>query len=415
MKILFLSPMVPYPLEQGGNGRTLTVLKSLCQRHEVHLLSFIESDLERAYLSDLRSICANVETVSKTIHLGQTTFLRPLTAVASFFTEDAYSIYKFRSSAMREKVQKAIAELRPDLIHIEHLSMSSYVLKRTAALRVLHEHNAEHLSVQRFSSATSNLLKKVFAMADHYKLKAYEARVCAQMDGIIGVSSEVRDEISLLADVRDRTVIIPSGVNTDYWKPENVPYDSNTITFVGSMCYPPNIHAVLWFVRQVFPLVRQRIPNARFQIVGANPVREIQALGGDKDILVTGYVPDVRPYLISSAVSVFPIFFGGGVKIKVLLSLAMGIPVVSTRMSAEGIEVVDERSVLFAEDPVSFAEKVVGVMTNAHRRAALAREGRILVESSYTEEVMQRSVLDAYHMFCKDCSGPLASRDDAAA
>lgn len=398
--MLFLSNMVPYPLEDGGNALTLPALKALCSQHEVHLLSFIDSDRERAYLPELRKICISVDTVPKIIRMGRIPFMRHFTVLKSLLSRDAYFIYQFRSKAMRRKVREIIASQHFDLIHVDHLCMAPFAEKVPGTLRVLQEHNVEYLSVLRFSNTTKSLLEKTAARIDQRKLKAFETHVCSEMDGVTVLSEVMGEEIHDMTKGEVKIAVVDCGVDETYWKPSEDPYDLNTISFLGNMNYPPNTHGALWFAREVFPIIQQRVPDAKFQIIGSDPPREIRNLcnynGG---VVVTGFVPDVRPFLASSAVSIFPIFYGGGIKIKLLVSLSMGIPAVSTRMGSEGIGVESERSVLFADDPETFAQKVLEVMTDPRLRASMSQEGRHLVEDRYRQEIKHRRILEVYDAF----------------
>ena len=167
------------------------------------------------------------------------------------------------------------------------------------------------------------------------------------------------------------------------------------------MFWPPNVAGVLWFAREVLPLIWARIPRARFVVVGKNPPADIRSLTSDPRIEVTGYVADPLPYLEASDAFVVPLFSGGGMRVKILDAWLWGLPIVSTPIGAEGIDLRDGENILIAGDPRSFADATVRVLTDAALNHRLRTEGRRWVEQTYAWQVVYRRVDAVYAQLLK--------------
>ena len=192
-------------------------------------------------------------------------------------------------------------------------------------------------------------------------------------------------------------VVIPNGVDTTYFvsgeQDDNQP--SNTVLFTGTMNYSPNTEAMLYFVDEIWPLIQERMPAALLQIVGHSPPPEIVKLARLPNVAVLGSVPDVRPYLAAAQVVVAPLRIGGGTRLKILEAMAMARAVVSTSLACEGLDVQHGRHLLVADTPLTFAESVCELLSNASRRAAMGKEGRQLVQESYDWQSLGLRMEDA--------------------
>jgi glycosyltransferase involved in cell wall biosynthesis len=176
--------------------------------------------------------------------------------------------------------------------------------------------------------------------------------------------------------------VIPTGVDTEYFQPSPEPEQPDTTVFTGSMDWMPNEDGVIYFVEKILPLIHRDIPNAAFWAVGRRPPRRVQALASG-NVIVTGAVDDIRPYLGKAAVCVVPLRSGSGTRIKIFEAMAMGKAVVSTTMGAEGLPVRHGENIVLADDPADFARQVVQLLRDQQRRAQLGRAARQLVEENY--------------------------------
>jgi glycosyltransferase involved in cell wall biosynthesis len=221
--------------------------------------------------------------------------------------------------------------------------------------------------------------------------------VCRLADAVIAVSDRDKEAIQAVApDVRIH--VVPNGVDNAFFS-RFIPHESyvtarhvithmSSLAFAGTMDYRPNVDAMLWFYHEILPLIKKDCFNVHLYIVGRSPVKEIMRLAIDPAITVTGYVNDIRPYIAHSRVFVVPIRMGSGTKLKVLQAMAMGVPVVSTSLGAEGIKVTDGENILIADTPAEFAQKVLLLLQDERQRQIISRNARQLVEEYYDWSVV---------------------------
>jgi glycosyltransferase involved in cell wall biosynthesis len=178
------------------------------------------------------------------------------------------------------------------------------------------------------------------------------------------------------------TVVVPNGVDLEHFQPTDRPRDPTSIVFTGSIDYRPNTDAVTYFVREIFPQIIQGHPDATFMVVGMRPPEQVKSLAG-RNVIVTGQVPDVRPYLARASVVIAPLRMGSGTRLKLLGAMAMGAAVVSTTLGCEGLAVRGGEHLLVADQPHLFARDVVRLLNDPGLASELGRQGRALVEREY--------------------------------
>jgi polysaccharide biosynthesis protein PslH len=231
----------------------------------------------------------------------------------------------------------------------------------------------------------------------------YEATMCQAYDAILTVSREDRDALLALYKAEqqpalaDKFTVVPISVDPDLTAPvAHIASGPPTILHVGTMFWPPNVAGVLWFAREVLPLIHQKVPAARFVIVGKNPPPEVQALTADPSIQVTGYVAELGPCLAEADVFIVPLHAGGGMRVKILDAWLWGLPIVSTPIGAEGIEVREGENILLAGDAPSFASAVLQLLADDALNQQLRVSGRSWVKQSYSWQVVYRRVDQVY-------------------
>jgi glycosyltransferase involved in cell wall biosynthesis len=181
--------------------------------------------------------------------------------------------------------------------------------------------------------------------------------------------------------------VVPNGVDLEFYRPGIVPplTDAGThaLVFTGKMDYRPNVDAVLWFADAVLPLILAQAPDTRFYVVGQQPHERLARLAEQPGIMLTGRVPDTRPYIAAAGVYIVPLRIGGGTRLKVLEAMAMGQAIVSTRLGCDGFDFTDSHEVRFADEPAAFAEAVLELFRDRSRAAALGQTARAFVETHY--------------------------------
>lgn len=403
MKILVLAPQWPDPPRQGAAIRNLHILTYLAERHRVTLATF-----EPGFAVDsepLESACHHVVLLPaprrRTI---------PNRLVSLSFSSLPDMAWRLWSDEMSRRVAALVQRERYDAVHVEGIEMAPYgelALDLSPRTRMTYDaHNAEYL-LQRRAFTTDlrqrgHLPRAMYSLVQWWRLRRYEGRIARRSKHVLAVSpADVSALEALSPFLRGRVRLLPNGVDPAYWSrdavtPEVELSGAQSVVFDGTMDFRPNVDAVLWFSNEVWPTVHAERPNARFYIVGRNPVPEVAALADIPGVVVTGAVEDTRTWVAGATVYVVPMRMGGGVRLKVLQAMAMGCAMVSTSMGSEGIDVRPGKDMLMSFSPQGFAQAVLLLLSDSRRRRALGASARELVTSRYAWEHLLPLLDDIY-------------------
>jgi glycosyltransferase involved in cell wall biosynthesis len=319
---------------------------------------------------------------------------------------------------MQRKINQLLAEENFQLIHAQLFRMGQYVIKTEGIAKVLDLCDSLALNLSRRAELDCTP-KRFLVKLEEKRVRRYEVEIMKAFDSGTVVAHFDRDYL-LNQDNSLNLSVVPMGVDLKYFQPLKVNNDSNredvtekqnmTLTvqedfaddrsknllFTGTMNYFPNSDAVIYFCNNVFPLIQKRYPDATFYIVGNHPTEQIRRLADQKGVVVTGYVPDIRPYFEKASVFVAPLRAGSGIQTKNLEAMAMGIPVVTTSIGAMGLEAETDTELLIADTPETFAERVIYLIENPNIRQNLANAGRKRVEASYDWQVLVNRLEQVY-------------------
>jgi len=406
-----LTQTLPYPLDAGPKVRQYHMLRHLARSHQVTLVSFVRSDDAPGAVTHLRGICHAVYLVAMCRSLwrnGRAGMKSLLTGLPMMVTRDEIA-------EMKATLRRLVRETAYDVIHADQLSMAGYgqLAARLSAPHVpqtlLDEHNAFYLLVRRMATTEKRVARRAVMRREARLFATYEAAMCRAYDAVLTVIAEDRDHLLALMppDAREslaaKLSVVPICVDPERVAP--VVHRSSgppTILHVGTMFWPPNVQGVMWFVQEVLPLIRQQVPEARFIIVGKNPPPEVQALASASRIQVTGYVPELTPFLEAADAFIVPLHAGGGMRVKILDAWMWGVPVVSTPLGAEGIEVADGDNILLAEGASAFAAATVRALTDFDLNQRLRENGRVWVEHRYGWQTVYGKVDHVYAQLLGD-------------
>jgi glycosyltransferase involved in cell wall biosynthesis len=255
---------------------------------------------------------------------------------------------------------------------------------------ILFQHNVEAQIWRRHVEYAASPLRRAYFRNQYIRMQRYERQVCRAVKRIIAVSEDdaaaMRSEYGV-SDVQ----AVPTGVDVEYFAPPREAEPGSDLVFVGSMDWMPNVDGIEWFVRQVLPLIRRSRPDCGLTIVGRRPGAGIRKLAaGDSRIRVTGTVPDVRPYLWDACASIVPLRIAGGTRLKIYEAMAAKVPVASTTIGAEGLDVRHGENILIADSPDEFADACLALLADAARRRSLASAAWAMVSSCYSWEAVSR-------------------------
>ncbi len=398
MNILFLSQLLPFPLDAGAKVRSYYTLRWLAAKHQVTLAAFTRSDDPPEAMAHLRSICQAVHTVPVERSMGRDA----LSLIGSVLRGQSFIINRDRSIAMGALLQRLLAQEHFDAVHADQLWMAQFALR--SALRVptaersnvsmgnvsrlvLDEHNACFQIFERLTKGERHPLKRWLWQREAGLLRHYEADVYRQFDHVVTVTASDRYTLESLSH-SDRGVFptfhtIPICIDTAS-VPAVIPQDGGSnVLHLGTMFWPPNVEGMLWFLQEVWPLVRNEIPQATFTIAGKNPPAELAALAAGQNVELTGYVPNSLPWLERASAFVVPLLSGGGMRVKIVEAWRWGLPIVSTTLGAEGIDYRDGENILIADTPADFAVAVMRLLRIPELNRRLRVNGRQWVEERY--------------------------------
>jgi sugar transferase (PEP-CTERM/EpsH1 system associated) len=388
MRLLFLTPQLPYPPRQGTALRNWGLIAHLAGRHEIWLLSFDEHPA--AELPEtLRLACRGVVRLPLPT---RTTVTRLRTLITSGLPDMAWRLW---SPAFARALNEQLRLHRFDILQVEGIELARYALvagRLPLGTRWVYDaHNAEYLLQKRTCLTDARAPWRwhgaLYSLAQWMRLRQFERRVLRAADAVACVSSEDAAALRRLATTA-RLQVVPNGIDVAEYAAfataegrENA--GAPTLVFTGKMDFRPNVDAALWFWRRIWPIVKQAYPAARWLIVGQKPSSRLAALRADPNVIITGEVPDVRPYIAQADVYVAPLRAGGGTRFKLLEAMAMRRAIVTTALGCEGFEVTSGREVLIADRLQEFASAVIELLRSPSRRAALGERAQRFVAANY--------------------------------
>ncbi|MGE5619872.1 MAG: glycosyltransferase [Sphingomonadaceae bacterium] len=400
MRILFLTPQLPFPPHQGTQIRNYHLLRAAAAAHQVDLISFCREGESLAKAQPLLELCGQTKLVPAPPPRGRAARGRGM--LTSLLPDLAH---RLRSEVFAAALRSVAAGNRYDVIHVAGLEMAGYIpTAREAAPRayvVFDDHNAEYRLQARAAAVDAGRMaswpRAAYSLVQSRRLRRYEGWACQQSDAVLAVSESDAAALEMLG-TRLRIQVVPNGVDTDYYRPtSDGQRDPFGLLFTGTMDYRPNVDAMRWFVTDVLPLVTAQQPEARLQIVGRSPdptmTRLASAVG---NVEVTGAVADVRPYFSRNSVFVVPIRMAGGARLKILEALAMGLPIVTTRLGAEGIALAEGKEMLPADSAEEFAAAVVRLLADRELREQMSALGRQAAEDRFGWDRAAPRLLEAY-------------------
>jgi glycosyltransferase involved in cell wall biosynthesis len=399
LRVLFLSQIVPYPPHGGVLQRGYYLLRELGSRASVHLLAFVHPDalptastLEESRRA-LGEFCERVEYFPLWVKSSRAA--RAAALALSAGSPRPFSVIAHRSAAYRKSVSDALQGVPFDVVHVDTIALGQFVGDTGAVPTALTHHNIESTLMERRAQVEKGHVAGWYLRRESAKLREYERVTCPRFDVNIVVSPQ--DEAALLARIPGlRTAVVPNGVAVEYFTPDGM-QETPALIYTGGMNMFANRDAVMYFLEEIWPAIRREVPQVRFFAVGQDPPADLRTIAAeDPQVVVTGYVDDIRPLVRQAAVYVVPLRVGGGTRLKVLDAMAAGKAIVSTSIGCEGIDLRPGEHLEVADTPALFVTKTLSLLRDRSARAALGRAARQLVERRYAWRVIGDRLMEAY-------------------
>lgn len=378
-KLLFITPELPYPAQSGGKLKSLKLLQALSEQYEITLACPLKND-DGEHIEGLQNLdlCVNYlhEKIDVPRSLGS--------LVRSYFQCVPLNVVRTESKVLRNKIDSIIDQY--DVVFLDHYEVFTYLPENFSGLTIYHAHNAYFKIWERYSELPGNPVFRVAAYMEARRVKSYETNVANSVDMVFAAPNDAEElqRAGVCSSKLFNTFHL--GDDQQLNLPDlNYSETEEKLMYVGFLGWEPNAQGLLWFIDQVWPHLINRHPNLRFDVVGKNAdVRLKNKIAGCEGIDLKGYVSDLQEIYRNSRVSVAPLLFGSGMKVKVLDAMARGIPTVTTTVGAEGISIEQGTHLLVADDPEEMAKNVSRLLANQHLWNRLQQSSRQLIRDHYT-------------------------------
>jgi sugar transferase (PEP-CTERM/EpsH1 system associated) len=378
VRILFLSQRVPYPPNRGDKITTWRLVERMRREHEVHCIAFSHGPADREGAAELERMGVPITTVDLPPRWSR------IRSLPLLLTRKPLTLGVFGSS----ELQRAVDRLVPttDFAYAYSSSMGAFLRPHTGLRRVMHFAELDSDKWHQYVQRTKPPMKWIYAR-EWKTLLAYERELAHAFETNV-FCTPLEEQIFQREIPGAPSVVLRNGVDLEYFRPTPEQAEPGHLVFTGVMDYFPNVDGCRWFADEIFPAVREAVPEARFSIVGSHPTQEVLRLGEHAGITVTGFVDDTRDWLGRGHVAVAPLRIARGIQNKVLEGLAMGLPLVGTTPATQGTEGTAGEHFLVADTVDGQIEALVRLLRAPDEAASLARAGRRFVEERYDWEVV---------------------------
>jgi glycosyltransferase involved in cell wall biosynthesis len=385
LKVLFLSQRFLFPMDTGGKIRTGKILEQLKNMVSLTVISNVESPKDDQYLDRMPELCDRFIPVPWK-EMPRYTLKFYLKIAGQSFSRYPISVLNDYSARLERRVISELKSNRYDLAVCDFLQSTLNFRRVNGTPTLLFQHNVEATIAKRHSEQAKDPISKIFWGLQYSKIFRHEGEMCRRFDGIVAVSENDRERMEEWFRAKN-VYEIPTGVDTDFYKPAENVAEKKQLIFTGSMDWLPNEDAMIYFIKKIFPLIKKEESETTLVIVGRRPTPNLLKLTeGRDDITTTGWVDDTRPYMAESAVFIVPIRIGGGTRMKIYEALAMGKAMVSTAVGAEGLPLTHGEQIMFADEEKAFAGHVVTLLRDKTLRKKLGAIARKYVYENFRWE-----------------------------
>ena len=381
MNLLFISPRFPFPALKGDQLIVHERIKGLSRDFK---LTFYESESELKSLSEVEKYCYKVIPIK----LSKAQSIKNV--ISGYFRNNLpLQVSYYESEELRTSVQKVIQQEKIDLIHVFTLRLAEYV-RQLSSIPVVYELiDSMQLNIENMIREES-MPKKWVYQVEQKRICEYEKQLCETNNFLTVVSQKDKERIGC-----QHIEVVPNGVDINKFEFSDS-FNQGEIIFSGNMGYLPNVHAVKWFVKHSFPIIKHAIPYAKLRIVGANPTSYIKSLDNGTSIEVTGYVESISEELKRAQIAIAPMRSGSGMQNKILEAMACGVPVVTTHNGLEGIFAKKGEEISVADTPEFFAQTIISLLSNEEEYKEMVVRSRNYVEREHSWKASNRKVIDLY-------------------
>ena len=376
MRIFFVCLRVPFPPDRGDKIATFNLVRHLSLTHEVHVFCLSDGAADDANVAALGDYARSVTAVPRS-PTGE-----KFRGVKALLTGAPLSVAFVNEKQLHLAVKSKAARLPPDLIIAYSSNVAQFVTEFSSTPRIMYFSDLDSQKWLQYGERLAFPINWIYRRESKLLLEDERRTAKAFSRSVVCTQAEKRDFERLIPGAP--VDVLPNGVDLERFRSRHIPKQSGTMIFTGVMNYFPNVDGVQWFSECVLPLIREQVPHATFMICGTSPTAAVRRLAKRPGVIVTGAVPDVRPYLDAAEICVVPLRIARGIQNKLLEGLAMGLPCISSRCSWGGTVIAEGDGILVADDPTEFAGHAIRLLQDAQYREVMGQKARAAVEEKYT-------------------------------
>lgn len=393
MNILFVANRFPYPPYRGDKLKIFNLAKQLCKNHNIFLITFIQNKDELEYIKELKDYFKDIQVV----YLPK--YKSILNCIVNLFSAKPFQVNYFHSGKFEETLDEFLNKNNIDIIHTQHLRMSQYTYNLNNVMRVLDLPDAYSLYWKRRSKLDKGFLRKKFDRIEYEKVLKYED-IIKNFDLTLVCSEEDKSSLGDKSQL-NKIKILPNGIDLSTFYSEGHDYNiDDRIIFTGNMDYFPNIDAAIYFSKEIFPEILKKFPKVKFYIVGQRPSKKVMDLQSDK-IIVRGFVNSIADEYKWSSIAVSPVRVGAGTLNKVLEPMAMGIPVVSSKVGFQGLGAKSGDGVILAKNREEFIESISHLLSDPDYRKTVGENGKDIIKENFGWDKIAKDLEKYFFQLCK--------------
>jgi glycosyltransferase involved in cell wall biosynthesis len=352
--------------------------------NRVSVLGFADEAEQAESAAYLKSLCETVELVAPP--------RKSAGRLQALFTTLPYGAWRFTCPILRRRVEQELSTGRYDAVLCDGVYNTVNLPGKPAIPVWLNKDDVAHVLLQRYVALEKNPVKAAYGWLEYRKMRRWEGRACSEVTAVL-MCSEADCEVLRPVAPRARLTVIPNVVDTEHYQAAGSG-DDRTVLYVGALDWFPNRDAAEFFIVEVFPELRRLVPDARFVVAGRKPAEDFRCRWAhDLGVIFTGSVPDIRDIIATAAVCVVPLRIGSGTRMKILEAAAMSKAIVSTKIGAEGLDLINGEEILLEDDPLAFARGVAGLLQDPSRRRTLGEAARRRIERDYSFPVLREALL----------------------
>ena len=386
-KILFISNRILTPVRDGHTQRSYNLLKGLSKEFDIHLLSLYENvqEISRENILTIKKYCKTVDVYPCPAKYLSREMIGKV--IRSVFSKYPYTVWRHYSKGLKNRALFLQRKENFDIVHCDVLPMIYSIenLKQHAPI-TLTDHDVSYLKCISISRQINNPLIKYFMVLESLKLKMLEKNLHEYADAIVTVSESDKILLRELSG-KGNFIVIENGVDPETFFMKNVNDNEKRIVWLGGFSHIANVKAVHYFLDEIYPKIKEKVKNVRFDIIGENPTLNIiNYANNDKSLILHGFVKDPVPIIQKATVFIAPLLSGGGTKLKVIEGMALGKAIVGTTIAFEGLEGINNYHYVLANETIIFANNVISLLNNKKIRENIGNNARKLAIEKYSWE-----------------------------